>query len=209
MVSWSTKTTVDLCLSGTKHSSICQGHAYHWRDWLVDVRCEAKVGRYVHYVYPPQHTAYDSTRRYLRWFHHHIQISRRGDVVFYNLRDNEAICECIKKASEAMGRCRCLFKCDHVELHSKYIFFQQLASHQCITFGAVRAGLSLNTGLTGSALFYIAQYAQSLALPYETSTKTALPTPMPEKVLRHSSHTPSHRSTHTQICQQTCMWVMQ
>ena len=45
-------------------------------------------------------------------------------------------------------------------------------------FGAVRAGLSLNTGLTGLTLFYIAQYAQSLASPYETSVKTASPTPM-------------------------------
>ena len=25
-----------------------------------------------------------------------------------------------------MGRCRCLFKCDHVELYSKYLFFQAL-----------------------------------------------------------------------------------
>ena len=49
-----------------------------------------------------------------------------GDVVSYNLRDDEAIRERIKKASQAMGRCKCLFKCDHVELYSKYLFFQQL-----------------------------------------------------------------------------------
>ena len=48
-----------------------------------------------------------------------------GDIVSYNLRDNKAICERIKKASQAMGRCRCLFKCDHVELYSKYLFFKR------------------------------------------------------------------------------------
>ena len=44
----------------------------------------------------------------------------------YNLRDDEAIRERIKTASQAMGRCRCLFKCDHVELYTKYLFFQSL-----------------------------------------------------------------------------------
>ena len=58
---------------------------------------------------------------------HHFQIPWRLDIVSYNLRDDEAIREHIKKASQAMGRCRCLFKCDHVELYSKYLFFQALA----------------------------------------------------------------------------------
>ena len=49
-----------------------------------------------------------------------------GDIISYNLRDDDAIRARIKKAQQAMGRCRPLFGDDRVELYSKYIFFQQL-----------------------------------------------------------------------------------